>query len=73
MAFATNEGIYEPLVMQFGMMNSPAVFQQAMNELFSGMLKKRVLVYLDDIIGEEGVRFVEHEDGKLSNELCFPR
>ena len=26
-AFATNEGIYKPLVMQFGMMNSPAVFQ----------------------------------------------
>ena len=36
--------------MQFGMMNSPAVFQQAMNELLSEMIGQGVVVYLDDII-----------------------
>ena len=36
--------------MQFGMMNSPAVFQRAMNELLSEMIGQGVVVYLDDII-----------------------
>ena len=49
-AFRTHQGVFTPKVMQFGMMNSPAVFQRAMNELFADMIDKGVLVYLDDII-----------------------
>ena len=49
-AFRTHKGVYQPLVMQFGMMNSPAVFQRAMNQLFEDLLQEGVLIYLDDII-----------------------
>jgi hypothetical protein len=33
-AFQTNQGLYEPLVMMFGLTNSPATFQTMMNDLF---------------------------------------
>ena len=48
--FRTHQGVYIPRVMQFGMMNSPAVFQRAMNEIFDDMIRQGVLIYLDDII-----------------------
>jgi len=32
--FITNEGLYEPMVMFFGMTNSPATFQAMMNTIF---------------------------------------
>ena len=49
-AFRTHSGVYQPLVMQFGMMNAPAVFQRAINGTFDDMLRRGVLIYLDDII-----------------------
>jgi len=33
-AFWTNRGLFEPLVMFFGMTNSPATFQTMMNDIF---------------------------------------
>jgi hypothetical protein len=33
-AFHTNRGLFEPLVMYFGLTNSPATFQTMMNEIF---------------------------------------
>ena len=33
-AFITNEGLYEPTVMFFGMTNSPTTFQAMMNAIF---------------------------------------
>ena len=36
--------------MQFGLMNAPAVFQRAMDELFHDLIGVGVNVYLDDII-----------------------
>jgi hypothetical protein len=33
-AFRTNRGLFEPLVMYFGLTNSPATFQTMMNEMF---------------------------------------
>ena len=33
-AFTTAEGLYEPLIMFFGLTNSPATFQAMMNTLF---------------------------------------
>jgi len=33
-AFQTNRGLFEPLVMFFGMTNSPATFQTMMNDIF---------------------------------------
>ncbi len=33
-AFITNEGLYEPTIMFFGLTNSPATFQTMMNTIF---------------------------------------
>jgi len=51
MAFHTNRGLFEPLVMFFGMTNSPATFQTMMNDIFRTLIAKGiVVVYLDDIL-----------------------
>jgi len=50
-AFCTNCGLFEPLVMFFGMTNSPATFQTMMNNIFRTLIAERiVVVYLDDIL-----------------------
>jgi hypothetical protein len=49
-AFITNRGLYEPLVMGFGLCNAPATFQCMMNDLFKDMINVCVVVYLDDIM-----------------------
>ena len=49
--FRTNRGLFEPLVMYFRLMNSPATFQAMMNEIFEDLITQGVvLVYLDDIL-----------------------
>jgi hypothetical protein len=50
-AFRTNRGLFEPLVMYFGLTNSPATFQTMMNEIFQDLITEGVVsVYLDDIL-----------------------
>jgi len=50
-AFRTNRGLFEPLVMFFGMTNSPATFQTMMNNIFRTVIAEGiVVVYLDDIL-----------------------
>ena len=50
-AFRTNHGLFEPLVMVFGMTNSPATFQTMMNDIFRTLIAEGiVVVYLDDIL-----------------------
>ena len=50
-AFITNRGLFEPLVMFFGLSNSPATFQMMMNDIFRDLiLRGKVIVYLDDIL-----------------------
>lgn len=49
-AFRTRYGQYEYLVMPFGLMNAPSVFQRFMNEIFHDLLDITVIVYLDDIL-----------------------
>jgi hypothetical protein len=50
-AFRTNRGLFEPLVMFFGLTNSPATFQTMMNEILKEVVQEgKVLVYLDDIL-----------------------
>jgi len=49
--FRTNHSLYEPLVMFFGLMNSPATFQTMMDDIFKDLiLEGVVMVYLDDIL-----------------------
>jgi hypothetical protein len=50
-AFRTNQGLFEPLVMFFGLTNSPATFQTMMNEIFQDLISEGVVcIYLDDIL-----------------------
>ena len=50
-AFKTNRGLFEPMVMFFGLQNSPATFQAMMNDILMDLiLKKQVIVYMDDIL-----------------------
>ena len=49
--FQTNCGLYEPLVMFFGLTNSPATFQTVMDDIFEDMITEGVVVvYPDDIL-----------------------
>jgi len=46
-----NRGLFEPLVMYFSLMNSPATFQTMMDEIFEDLISEGVVVvYLDDIL-----------------------
>jgi len=50
-AFWTNQGLFKPLVMFFGMSNSPATFQTMMNDIFQNLIAEGiVVVYLDNIL-----------------------
>jgi hypothetical protein len=50
-AFITNEGLFEPRVMFFGLTNSPATFQTMMNAIFVEELRQGWLtIYMDDIL-----------------------
>ena len=50
-AFQTNRGLFEPLVMFFGLTNSPATFQTMMDDIFEELITEGVVVvYLDDIL-----------------------
>ena len=76
-AFKTHEGLYEFMVLPFGLTNAPAAFQREMKAIF-GMLPY-VLVYLDDILiysknAEEHEIYLRHtlqvlRDNKLYAEL----
>ena len=50
-AFITNQGLFEPRVMFFGLTNSPATFQTMMNTIFAEeLLEGWVTIYMDDIL-----------------------
>ena len=50
-AFHTNQGLFKPQVMFFGLTNSLATFQTMMNDIFRDMIAEGVVcVYLDDIL-----------------------
>src|ERR1700761_8604173 len=50
-AFITNQGLFEPRVMFFGLTNSPATFQTMMNAIFEEELREDWLtIYMDNIL-----------------------
>jgi len=57
--FMTHVGSFEPTVMFFGMINSPATFQVMMNEILRDIINKgKVAAFVDDILVE-----IETEEG----------
>lgn len=49
-AFRTHNGLFEFLVMLFGLTNAPATFQSFMNIIFIEILRKGVLIFMNDIL-----------------------
>ena len=49
-AFKTRWGLYEYLVMLFGLTNAPTQFMSMMNGLLGDYLNRFVLIFLDDIL-----------------------
>src|SRR5205807_8708407 len=50
-AFSCHEGLFEPLVMYFGLTNSPATFQAMMDDIFrEEMLQGWLMDYMDDLL-----------------------
>jgi hypothetical protein len=48
--FSTRYGLYEYLVMSFGLTNAPAYFMYLMNYVFMPELDKFIMVFIDDIL-----------------------
>jgi hypothetical protein len=49
-AFITKYGLYEFMVMSFGLMNAPAYFMYLMNSVFMDYLDKFVVMFINDIL-----------------------
>jgi len=76
-------GLYEPVVMFFGMTNLPATFQGIMNEILRDMINEgKVAAFVDDVligiemekghdnIIEEVLRRLEKNDLYVKPEKC---
>src|SRR5260221_995972 len=50
-AFSTNQGLFEPLIMFFGLCNSPATFQTMMNDILRPFIDcNEAVCYMDNIL-----------------------
>ena len=66
-AFITNQGLFEPTIMFFGLTNSPATFQMMMNTIFrEEMAQGWLTIYMDNMAIHTGPKEVEtsqqHQD-----------
>ena len=61
-AFSTKYGLYEYLVMSFGLTKAPTYFMYLMNSVFMPELNKFVVMFIDDIsiYSETAVDHAEH-------------
>jgi len=82
-AFITYVGSYKPVVMFFGMTNSPATFQNMMNEILRDLINEgKVVAFVDDVligtekeewhdeIVEEVLKRLEENDLYVKPEKC---
>jgi len=82
-AFSTPDGLWQFRVLPFGLSNSPAAFQRAMDEILGPLKWRGVLVYIDDILVyssdlpthlallEEVMSRLHRHDFKLKMTKCF--
>ena len=49
-AFITHDGLYQWIVMPFGLKNAPSCFQRFMQKVVENLLYRSVVVYLDDFL-----------------------
>jgi hypothetical protein len=75
-AFKTKQGLFEWLVMLFGLCNAPTTFMHVMNDVFKHFLDDFVIVYLEDIIifrgtWDENVRHVKQVLDTLQRENLY--
>ena len=64
-AFVCHRGAFKPLVMFFGLCNSPSTFQMMMNKIFADM-EDVVVVYIEDIM-----IFTKTDDPKQHNKIVL--
>ncbi|SYW75193.1 uncharacterized protein UHO2_03587 [Ustilago hordei] len=77
-AFGTQLGLYEYLVMPFGLANAPAHFQLFINDIFQDIIRVYVVVYLDDFLifsdtEEAHVKHVTEVLTRLRNNRLFAK
>jgi len=66
-AFTTNEGLFEPTVMFFGLTNSPATFQTMMNMIFCNLIADgNMTVYMDNMAIHTARQTGETEDDHIA-------
>jgi len=76
-AFKTRYGLYEYMVMPFGLTKEPPVFQRHLNNILAEKIDRGVVIYIDDIliyskIEEEHIELVLWVLQKLTeNNLCI--
>ena len=75
-SFKTKQGLFEWLVMSFGLCNAPKNFMRVMNDVFNPFLDDFVIVYLDNILvfsgtWDEHVRHVKQLLDTLQREKLY--
>jgi hypothetical protein len=68
--FSTHYGLYQFLILSFGLTNAPAYFMYLMNSVFMMELDKFIVVFIDDILIYSKMRRSMPNISELSFSIC---